>query len=97
MKKLLLILTVAAIGCKSSADKANNALDSLLVHQNKLDYYMSPTVSEPVFKKMVDDEKLLIDAYKTIFENEIDKVSNEQDKLELIKKFDRIYVLRIEK
>ncbi len=140
MKKIILIILVAAIGCKGNVDKANDSLDRLLIEQNIIDSLKWIDEYNTAEVKAIEDSKkgvkvydglppidiwysddyvaylktqgdsvsatriktlgyhqTLTLAYKNIFKTEISKMPDNPEKLELIKKFDRIYILKTEK
>ncbi len=98
MNKLLLLFAIVCLSCKSSYKKADEALEIIKREQNALDSISVNAKGDTTnLSYTISGHQLLISAYKTIFKQELDGVNDEVERLKLIQKFDRIYVLRIEK
>lgn len=95
MKKLIIaIIVISFSSCTSNYSKANDALEQIKKHQYSLDsLYKLPVRNQTE----IDFHALVIRAHVDLFKKTITKVSDQAKQFQLIQKFDRIYVLQIEK
>lgn len=101
---LFILLIVLGAGVSAFAyfhnqnyNKANDDLDLMKYEQHDADSLKEVYPKTHDIDSLISYHLSMVQSFKEDFNETVGKVSDKQKQLELIKKFDRIYVLRIEK